>query len=106
MKTTRHLPFTLLSFLLVGCLSDFYVEGEAAYYRGDYDEAVEALLSAPHVERGRASCPSERRYMARGQTSSGRRLTVVFAREGDGWARIVTAYEPRGRKQTRRHRRR
>ncbi len=72
----------------------------------EYEEAEEALLSVQTVERVRTATPSERRYLARGLTADGRRLNVIFAREAGDLARIVTAYEPRTRKQRRRHRHR
>lgn len=72
----------------------------------EYEEAEEALLSVQTVERVRTTTPSERRYLARGRTVDGRRLNVVFAREPEGRARIITAYEPRTRRQRRRHGRR
>jgi uncharacterized DUF497 family protein len=72
----------------------------------EYDEAVEALLSRGHVKRIRSDSPDERRYLAQGQTDEGRRLNVVFVRQWGGRARVVTAYEPRSRKQRQRHRRR
>ena len=69
------------------------------------DEAEEALLSAREVERVASKTAGERRYLARGQPADGRRLNVVFADAGGGEVRIVTAYEPTGRKQRHRHRR-
>jgi len=72
----------------------------------EYEEAVEALRSVTHAERAGSRFPDVRRYIARGHTEDGRLLNVVFAEEADGTARIVTAYEPMGDKQRRRHGRR
>ena len=72
----------------------------------EFEEAVEALLSDSNPERVQSDSAHERRYLARGRTDSGRLLNVVFVRETGGGARVITAYEPTGRRQRRRHRRR
>jgi uncharacterized DUF497 family protein len=72
----------------------------------EYEEAVEALQSAPGLQQATSGPSGQRRYEARGQTASGRRLQVIVAREPGGWMRIITAFEPHGQKQRRRHRRR
>ncbi|MBM3497073.1 MAG: hypothetical protein FJX74_00220 [Armatimonadetes bacterium] len=72
----------------------------------EYEEAVEALRSAPHLEQATSGPSGQRRYRACGLTSGGRRLEVIVARDQGGWMRIITAFEPRGQKQRRRHRRR
>lgn len=69
------------------------------------DDAVEAAESAPVFQRARDSSDGERRYLAVGKTASGRRLWVIFADEGNGRGRIITAREPRGRDERSRHRR-
>jgi len=69
----------------------------------EYEEAVEALLSVPQSERVASDDPNERRYLARGRTDAGRRLHVVYVEEPGRRARIITAYEPLGRKARRRH---
>jgi len=71
----------------------------------EYEEAVEALLSVSQPERVASDHPNERRYLARGRTHAGRRLNVIYIEEPGQRARIITAYEPLGRKARRRHRR-
>lgn len=46
-----------------------------------------------------------KRYLIAGKTESGRRLWVVFADEGGGWGRIITAREALGNRERQRHRR-
>jgi uncharacterized DUF497 family protein len=71
----------------------------------EMDEAREALLSVRHADRARRGPEGEARYLAHRQTLDGRRLDVVFTPEPRGGARIITAYEPEGDSQRRRHRR-
>jgi uncharacterized DUF497 family protein len=46
-----------------------------------------------------------RRYMVAGKTECGRRVWVIFADEGDGIGRIITAREATGKQECQRHRR-
>lgn len=69
----------------------------------EFEEAVEALRSVDRIERAASPYVEQRRYVARGRSEDGRRLNVVFAAEADGTARIITAFEPQGDKQRRRH---
>jgi len=72
----------------------------------EFDEVVEVLAAVSGAHRVQGRSVDERRYMADGRTQSGRRLCVVFVREQGSRVRIITAYEPQGRKQRRRHGRR
>ncbi len=75
------------------------------------DEALEALDEAPTYQPARAEGAAslnptgEPRYLAAGKTESGRRLWVIFADEGGGVGRILTAREARGASERSRHRR-
>jgi hypothetical protein len=64
------------------------------------EEAIEAAESTYVHNPGRPAPESQpaslggRRYIIPGKTDTGRRLWVVVAYEGQGRARLVTAYEP------------
>jgi len=70
-----------------------------------YEEACEAAESTANYLRTTDGPGGERRYIAAGRTGADRRLIVIFADEGAGQGRIITAREPRGRKEEARHRR-
>jgi len=75
------------------------------------EEALEAVDSSPVYQPAQAEPPSslhptdERRYLVAGKTQAGRRLWVVFADEGEGRGRLITAREPRGQAERARHKR-
>ena len=61
-----------------------------------WTEAAEALRNADSVRRGR-TVRGQRRYRAIGRTDAGRPLSVIFTIESPDTARVITAFEPRGR---------
>lgn len=75
------------------------------------DEALEAAESsrAYHAAGGEPdgspNPTGQRRYLVAGRTQAGRRLWVVFADEGGGRGRVITAREARGQAERARHRR-
>jgi uncharacterized DUF497 family protein len=75
------------------------------------EEALEAAGSSPVYQPAQADSPAslhptgEKRYLIAGKTEAGRRLWVVFADEGEGRGRIITAREPRGKAERARHKR-
>lgn len=68
------------------------------------EEVEEAAMSSPVYQRQK-SIGSEKRYVVPGKTSAGRRLWVIFADEGGGRGRIISARETKGRKERARHKR-
>lgn len=72
----------------------------------DWKEVEEAMAENPPLQRTYPSKTGERRYVAFGRTAAGRRLVIILAREDAHTLRVVTAHEPRGKKQRRRARRR
>jgi uncharacterized DUF497 family protein len=69
-------------------------------------EAAESSLvyqRAPSPPVGFLRPTGEKRYLIAGKTESGRRLWVVFADEGAGRGRIITAREPEGKAERARH---
>ena len=88
---------------------EFYVTGRAEAHMLDkhgvvLEEAVEAAESSAHYRRTRSGTDGRSRLYVAGKTADGRRLWVVFADEGAGLGRIVTAREPTGAKERARHR--
>ncbi len=82
-----------------------YAEGHMLDAHGvDLAEAIEAAESTPRQARTYGMRSGENRYVIPGKTSAGRRLWVVFADEGGGVGRIVTAYDPLGRRDATKHR--
>jgi uncharacterized DUF497 family protein len=69
------------------------------------EEVLEAAESSPVYRRARGDALEQRRYMIAGRTGTGRRLWIVFADEGAGMGRIITAREARGHADRARHRR-
>jgi uncharacterized DUF497 family protein len=75
------------------------------------EEALEAAESSPVYQPAHARLPGslhptgEQRYLIAGKTEAGRRLWIVFADEGEGRGRIITAREPQGRAERARHKR-
>lgn len=69
------------------------------------DEALEAAESSAVYQPAKpAPNPTrEKRYLIAGKTESGKRLWIVFADEGDGRGRIITAREALGRAERSRH---
>ncbi len=70
-----------------------------------FEEACEAAASTKNYERTSGGPGRERRSIAAGKTSEGRRPVVIFADEGGGRGRIITAREPKGHKERARHKR-
>lgn len=68
-----------------------------------FEEAEHAAAEAPVYTR-QSMGRGEPRYLAAGKTAAGRRLWVIFADEGQGRGRIITAREPHGRKELTWHR--
>ncbi len=71
----------------------------------DWDEVEEAMAENPPLYQTYSSRTGERRYVAFARTAAGRRLVVILAREGAQTLRVITARDPRGKKQMRRRRR-
>lgn len=71
----------------------------------DFEEATEAAESTDRHHRTYSNTAGERRHIVPGKTASGRRLWVVFADEGEGSGRIITAREATGSKERSRHKR-
>jgi uncharacterized DUF497 family protein len=75
------------------------------------EEALEAAESSPVYQPTQSDRPGslhptgQKRYLIAGKTEAGRRLWVVFADEGKGRGRIITAREPQGRTERARHKR-
>ena len=75
------------------------------------DEVLEAADSS--LVHQRAGSESEfslnptgdRRYLIAGKTETGKRLWVIFANEGQGVGRIISAREAMGKQERERHRR-
>jgi len=73
------------------------------------EEVLEAAESSPVYQPAKAASQEslnptdEKRYLVAGKTDSGKRLWVVFADEGDGRGRIITAREAQGRAERARH---
>jgi uncharacterized DUF497 family protein len=72
----------------------------------DWEEVEEAMAENPPLERTYSSKTGERRYVAFGRTAAGRQLVIILAREDAHTLRVISAREPRGKKQRRRARRR
>jgi len=70
----------------------------------DLDEAMEAAESTDRHTRTYGTQEGEKRYVVPGKTESGRRLWVVFADEGNGVGRVITAYDPLNKGDMARHR--
>ncbi|MCS7265704.1 MAG: BrnT family toxin [Armatimonadetes bacterium] len=70
-----------------------------------WEEVLEALGSNPPIYRTYPSPTGERRYVAFGQTETGRKLVIVMAQESPNIFRVITAYEPKTKKQLRRFKR-
>lgn len=70
-----------------------------------WEEVLEALESNPPIYRTYPSLSGERRYIAFGRTGAGRRLVIVMAQESQNALRVITAYEPKTKRQLRRFRR-
>ena len=77
----------------------------AAKHGVDVEEALEAAGSTPRHYRTYRAEAGERRYLVPGKTEDGRRLWVVFADEGGGRGRIITARTAQGSNDHARHRR-
>lgn len=73
-------------------------------HRVRWEEVLEALESDPTIYRTYPSPIGERRYVAFGRTEAGRKLVIVMARESQNTFRVITAYEPKTKKQLRRFR--
>jgi uncharacterized DUF497 family protein len=69
------------------------------------EEAMEAAESSQRHYRTYSDDTGERRYVVAGKAGSDRRLWVVFADEGGRRGRIITAFEPAGRRDQARHKR-
>lgn len=75
------------------------------------EEVLEAAESSPVYQAAKGepenslNPTSEKRYLIAGKADSGKRLWIVFADEGDGRGRIITAREAQGRAECARHRR-
>ena len=75
------------------------------------EEALEAAESSPVYQPAQSDPPGslhptgEKRYLIAGKTAAGQRLWIVFADEGEGRGRIITAREPQGRAERARHKR-
>lgn len=69
----------------------------------DFEDALDAAESTDKHYRTYSSQDGQRRYVVPGKTPDGTRLWVVFADEGDGRGRIITARRVRGRKEVARH---
>ena len=74
-------------------------------HRVTFEEVLEALEKAPTLYRTYPSQSGERRYVAFGRTEAGRQLIIILALEGADAFRVITAYEPKSKKQKRRFRR-
>jgi len=70
-----------------------------------WEEVLEALESNPTIYRTYPSPSGERRYVAFGRTEAGRKLVIVMALESQNTFRVITAYEPKTKKQLRRFKR-
>jgi uncharacterized DUF497 family protein len=82
-----------------------HAEQHMLYAHGvSLDEAIEAAESTPRQSRTYGTPSGASRYVIPGKTSAGRRLWVVFADEGGRIGRIVTAYDPLGRRDATKHR--
>ena len=69
------------------------------------EEALEAAESSPVYRRARDDPRGEKRYMIPGKTHGDRRLWIIFADQGDGRGRVITAREAQGRSERARHKR-
>jgi len=67
------------------------------------EEAVEAAGSSTRHRRTRSGSDGKPRFYVAGKAADGRRLWVVFADEGGGLGRIITAREPDSAKDRARH---
>jgi len=91
-------------------ITEFRISRMAAeHVRGKHgvseEEALEAAESSQAWRRATDGPGGEKRYLVAGRPASGRRLWVVFADEGLGRGRIVTAREAAGRAEIADHRR-
>jgi uncharacterized DUF497 family protein len=80
-------------------------EHMAKKHQVTWEEVLEALEAKPAIYRTYPSESGERRYIAFGRTEAGRTLVIVLALEKPDTFRVITAYEPKGKKQLRRFRR-
>jgi len=75
------------------------------------EEVLEAAESSPVYQpaktepQGSLNPTGEKRYLVAGKTDDGKRLWVVFADEGNGRGRIITAREAQGQAERARHKR-
>lgn len=69
----------------------------------DLEDAVDAAESTSRQTRTYSAESGENRYVIPGKTEAGRRLWVIFADEGGGTGRIITAYDPLSRRDAARH---
>jgi uncharacterized DUF497 family protein len=76
-----------------------------AKHRVDLDDALCAAESTDRHYRTDAGPDGERRYIVPGKAGDGARLWVIYADEGDGRGRIITARRADGRSEQARHRR-
>jgi uncharacterized DUF497 family protein len=97
-------------------VEEFWASPSAEEHIADkHGLTLEEVLEAAHSSRAYqpartdshdSSHPTgEKRYTIAGKTESGKRVWVVFADEGDGWGRIITAREARGQGERSRHKR-
>jgi uncharacterized DUF497 family protein len=79
-----------------------HMETKHGVYQYEVEEAIESLR-AGQWRRGYPAGDGTPRYVAAGRTWSGRRLTVVFELEHGSTAKVISAREPAGHKETARH---
>lgn len=69
----------------------------------DWEDALDAAESTDRHYRSYGDGSDGRRYIIPGKTIFGQRIWVVFSDEGGGLGRVITAYEPVGRRHVARH---
>lgn len=90
-------------------IRDFYATKEAKHHMKqkhnvEWHEVEEVMWTNPLLRKTTPSPNGQRRYYTMGQTSVGRSLVVILAKESSDTLRVVTAYEPKTKKQRRRFR--